>query len=330
MMYYIESDSTDPSYNLALEQYVFDSLGNENEYFMLWRNDNAIIVGKHQNTAGEINASYVREKGIRVVRRLSGGGAVYHDLGNVNFTFIVNGGNLGAFDFASFCKPVVRALASLGVTAEINGRNDMTIDGKKFSGNAQYCKRGRVMHHGTILYDSALSVVGQALVVPKDKIESKGLKSVQSRVTNVKSYMREDIPVERFINELRDAMFRENDMRPYTLTDTDRAAVQKLRDDVYATWEWNFGASPAYSITKERRVEGCGKVEVHMDVTEGIIRNVAFYGDYFGNGDPADLQAKLTGRRVERSDLAAALTGIDIAEYFHNLDVETLIDILTE
>ena len=330
MMYYLESESTDPRFNLALEQYVFDRLDKGHDYFMLWRNDNAIIVGKHQNTAGEINAAYVREKGIRVARRLSGGGAVYHDLGNVNFTFIVNGGNLGAFDFASFCKPVVRALASLGVTAEINGRNDMTIDEKKFSGNAQYCKRGRVMHHGTVLYDSNLSVVGQALVVPKDKIESKGLKSVQSRVTNVKSYMREDIPAERFIRELRDAMFRENAMTPYALTEADRAAVQKLRDDVYSTWEWNFGASPAYSVKKERRIEGCGKIEVHMDVKEGIIREIAFFGDYFGNGDPADLQEKLTGCKLERKALADALADIDIAEYFHNLELETFLNILTE
>jgi lipoate-protein ligase A len=330
MMYYIESDATDPYYNLAFEQYVFDGLSQADEYFMFWRNDNAIIVGKHQNIAGEINAPYVREKGIRVVRRLSGGGAVYHDLGNVNFTFIVNGGNLGAFDFASFCKPVVRALATLGVTAEINGRNDMTIDGKKFSGNAQYCKRGRVMHHGTVLYDSDLSVVGQALVVPKDKIESKGLKSVQSRVTNVKSYMHDDIPVERFIEELRDAMFRENAMIPYALTEADRAAVQKLRDEVYTTWEWNFGASPAYSIKKERRIEGCGKIEVHMNVKEGIIREIAFFGDYFGNGDTADLQTRLTGQKLERTALAGALTGVDITEYFHNLDLETFVNILTE
>jgi lipoate-protein ligase A len=329
-MYYIESPSTDPHFNLALEQYVFDRLDRNHEYFMLWRNDNAVIVGKHQNTAGEINASFVREKGIRVVRRLSGGGAVYHDLGNVNFTFIVNNKNLGAFDFASFCRPVVRALGCLGVTAEINGRNDMTIDGKKFSGNAQYCKRDRVMHHGTILYDSNLAVVGQALVVPKGKIESKGIKSVRSRVTNVKSYMPEDIPVERFIEELRDAMFKESDLVAYDLTDKDFAAVAKLREEVYDTWDWNYGASPAYTIRKERRIEGCGKLEVFMNVENGIIRKITFHGDYFGNGDPAELSAALTGRRLETSELAAALASQDIGEYFHNLDRKTFLSVLTE
>lgn len=330
MMHYIESDSTDPRFNLALEQYVFDFLPREHEYFMLWRNDNAIIVGKHQNTAGEINAAYVKEKDIRVVRRLSGGGAVYHDLGNVNFTFIVTSKNLGEFDFASFCRPVARALAELGVTAEINGRNDMTIDGKKFSGNAQYRKRNRVMHHGTILYDSNLSVVGEALVVPKDKIESKGLKSVQSRVTNVKEHMRGDAPVEDFVAALRDAMFREYGLVPYTLSPEDRAAIIKLQHDVYNTWNWNYGASPPYSIRKERRVEGCGKVEVFMDVKQGILNEIAFHGDYFGNGDPAQLAALLTGRRLEKSDLEAALMGTDISEYFHNLDKETFIALLMQ
>lgn len=329
-MYYIESDSTDPHYNLALEQYVFDALSADRNIFMLWRNDNAVIVGKHQNTVAEINPAYVREKGIRVVRRLSGGGAVYHDLGNVNFTFIVAAANLGAFDFASFCKPVVRALSGLGVNAEINGRNDMTIDGKKFSGNAQYCKQGRVMHHGTILYDSDLTVISRALNVPADKIESKGLKSVQSRVTNIKEYMSEDIPVEAFMRALRDAMFRENEMEEYVLSPGDLAAVAKLQAEVYDTWDWNYGKSPAYSIRKERRVEGCGKVEVHMNVAQGVVTDAAFYGDYFGNTDAAEIAALLKGHRLEAGELAELFKDTPVGEYFHNLGVGTFISILTE
>lgn len=329
-MRYIESSVTDPSFNLALEQYAFDVLAAEQDIFMLWRNENAIIVGKHQNTVAEINLPLVGKRGIRVVRRLSGGGAVYHDLGNVNFTFIVAAGNVAAFDFASFCRPVVRALAALGVTAEINGRNDMTIDGKKFSGNAQYCKRGRVMHHGTILYDSDLSVVGEALRVSKDKIESKGLKSVRSRVTNVKDFMQEDIPVEGFIRELRMAMFRENTMEPYALTREDLAAIRKLQREVYDTWDWNYGASPAYSITKERRVEGCGTISAHMNVEKGVITDIAFYGDYFGNADSSALAALLKGRRAEAGDLAQALADVSLGEYFHNLEKEDLLAILTQ
>lgn len=330
MMYYIYSDTTDPYFNLALEQFVFDNLSNEHEYFILWRNDNAIIIGKHQNTAGEINAEYVQKKDIRVVRRLSGGGAVYHDLGNVNFTFITSTNTKKAFDFGTFCRPVMRALATLGVTAEINGRNDMTIDGKKFSGNAQYRKRNRVMHHGTILYDSDLSVLGAALTVPKDKIESKGLKSVQSRVTNVKDYMPVDLGVERFMEEMRDAMFREYAMQPYTLTEADTEKVRHLQRTVYETWEWNYGESPAYSIRKERRVEGCGRLEVHMDVVKGEITRIAFFGDYFGNADGANLAHTLRGSLLERESLREALAGVSIADYFHNLSLDAFLEIMTE
>ena len=151
---YLDLMTTDPSYNLAMEQYVFDCLPRDRMYFMLWQNDNAIIVGKYQNTISEINEQAVRERGIRVVRRLSGGGAVYHDMGNLNFTFITDAGGSSALDMKLFCAPVVRTLAALGVKAEVNGRNDITIDGKKFSGNSQYLRQGRVMHHGTIMFDS--------------------------------------------------------------------------------------------------------------------------------------------------------------------------------
>ena len=320
----------DPYHNLALEQYAFDVLAARRGVFMLWRNDNAVIIGRHQNTVAEIDAAFVKRHGIRVARRLSGGGAVYHDLGNVNFTFITAAGSLDAFDFASFCRPVIRALADLGVRAEMNGRNDMTIDGKKFSGNAQYRKKGRVMHHGTILYNSDLNVVGKALVVPKDKIESKGLKSVQSRVTNVKPHMRDDLPVEDFMNVLRDAMFRELRLTAYALTPGDGDAVRKLRTEVYDTWDWNYGRSPAYNVTKERRVEGVGKISAHMNVERGVITDIAFFGDYFGNADASSLASALTGRRPEAEDLARALEGVDLGEYFHNLGKDTFLAILTQ
>ena len=202
----IQSPSTDPRFNLALEQYIFDQMPRNRSYLMLWRNDQTIVVGKHQDTFAEINADYVRANQIQVVRRLSGGGAVYHDLGNVNFTFIAD--HTGSdFDFSTFCRPVVKALHSIGVPAEINGRNDMTLDGKKFSGNSQYMKHGRVMHHGTLMFHSDLEVVSQALAVSKDKIESKGLKSVRSRVTNIKPYVQEDITTADFFRILREFMF---------------------------------------------------------------------------------------------------------------------------
>lgn len=331
-MRYIQSESADPYYNLALEQHIFDSIGTGESCFMLWQNDNTIVVGKHQNTFEEINAAYVEEKGITVVRRLSGGGAVYHDLGNLCFTFITDETDgRKAFDFAFFCKPVALALASMGVEVEISGRNDMTIDGKKFSGNAQYMKRGRIMHHGTILYDSDLDVASRALSVGGDKIESKGIKSVRSRITNIKPNMNREVSVIEFRDALRDYMFRENSMQYRALTAEDETAVLRLRDEVYSRWEWNFGASPEYSVRKSRRVDGCGQIDVYLSVgPNGIIDDAVFYGDYFGNADPAELTAKLKATSMERSALAAALADVNISLYFNNLKTEDFLSILLQ
>jgi lipoate-protein ligase A len=186
------------------------------------------------------------------------------------------------------------------------------------------------MHHGTILYDSDLAVVEKALVVPKDKIASKGIKSVQSRVTNVKNHIPADMPVAAFIAALREAMFRENNLIPYTLSAEDLAGVKALQKTVYDTWDWNYGMSPAYSIRKERRVEDCGKLEIHRDVEPGFIKDIAFFGDYFGNADSAALAALLRGRRLEEKELAPLINNAGIGEYFHNLDTGTFLSILLD
>ncbi len=328
-MRYILSPSTDCYWNLALEQYVFDNLDTDYGYFMLWQNDNTIVVGKHQNTAAEVNAEYVKDNDIKVVRRLSGGGAVYHDMGNLNYTFIDDNPD-NTFDFARFCNPVVKALASLGATAELSGRNDMTLDGKKFSGNAMYKKKGRVMHHGTLMFDSNLDILTNALKVSKDKIESKGIKSVRSRVTNIKPYIKDDLTVQDFIAALRDFMFSENDMEVYELTDEDIANVDKLCEEVYSKWEWNYGASPKYSVVKERRIDGFGKLEMYMDVNGGKITDISFYGDYFGNGDSEDIREKLIDVNLEESDIRSALSDVDINHYFNNLSLDQFISIIME
>lgn len=329
-MVYLESASTDPAFNLALEQYVFDSMPRSNEYFMLWQNDNAIIVGRHQNTAEEINADYVREHGIRVVRRLSGGGAVYHDLGNLNFTFIVDAEHADRLNLQVFCLPVVRALERLGVRAEISGRNDITIGGKKFSGNSQYIREGRIMHHGTLMFDSDLSVVAGALNPAGDKLASKGVKSVRSRVTNIRPWLNQDITLRQFWDLLRRSMGEERDMLPGALTEDDLRRVTAIRDTRYAAWEWNFGASPGYSIRKERRVEGCGKLQVFLEVERGKIAGFTVRGDYFGSGDSSDLARALTGCPLKREALNEALRAVPIDYYFSSLTPDQFIDILLQ
>jgi lipoate-protein ligase A len=321
MNLYIKSDSTDPYRNLALEQTIFDRLDRRHNYFMLWQNHNSIIIGRHQNTVEEINTAFVRERNITVARRLSGGGAVYHDLGNLNFTFITDVESMTALDFSSFCIPIQKALFSFGVRAEITGRNDMTVDGKKFSGNSQYIKQNRVMHHGTILYDSDLSMVSQALRVSKDKIESKGIKSIKSRITNIRPYMQKDISIDCFWEALREYMFAEYTMQELTLPEDAEKETERLRETVYSQWSWNYGVSPSYNLKKERRIEGCGKIEILLDITQGgLIRNMTIYGDFFGTRDIGELNARLTGCPMEAGKIRRALEGVDLSLYFNNLN----------
>jgi len=329
MNYYIESQSTDPAFNLALEQFVFDSLDRNANYFMLWQNDNSIIVGKHQNTTAEINTSYVNAHNIKVVRRLSGGGAVYHDLGNLNFTFITDANNDNSIDLKKFCLDIQKTLNALGVPAEISGRNDITIGGCKISGNAQYVKQGRVMHHGTLLYDSDLDMLSKALNVQNDKIESKGVKSIKSRVTNIRKYIKPDMTLNDFKTALKNHCFAEFDLSEYNLSAQENNEIEKIKERLYSRWSWNYGASPPYNIRKNRLIEGCGNIEILIDVAkEGIIKNITVYGDFFGSDDLNELTGIIKGCRYEYNELANLLMNTDTSRFFYNLDTGMFLSLL--
>ena len=328
-MNYLNLTTTDPAFNLAVEEYVFDYLPRDRMYVMLWQNDNAIIIGKNQNTLAEINEAYVKEQGIRVVRRLSGGGAVYHDMGNLNFTVIADAQG-EKLDFGRFCMLVVKALQRVGIKAEINGRNDMTIDGKKFSGNAQYLRQGRVMHHGTILFDSNAAVLANALKVDEAKIQAKGVKSVRSRVTNVRPCLPVDMTLPQFRQVLLDTILEEEPGEEYILNERDLAVVAKLKADRYDTWEWNYGHSPACTLHKKARVEGCGTVEAFITLREGTIWQIVFKGDFFGIADPEQLAAMLIGCRPDRASLEERLSRTDVSRYFMGMTVTELARILAD
>lgn len=317
--------SRDAAYNLALEQYAFDELSKEENVFMLWQNANAIIVGRHQNTVEEINQEYVDNNNIQVIRRLTGGGAVYHDMGNLNFTFITHSQTPGAVDLRAFTEPVVRALRKMGVPAEFNSRNDIAIEGKKFSGNAQYTGHGKVLHHGTLLFNSRLDVLSNALKVKPDKIRSKGVTSVRSRVTNIVEYLPEGTSLEEFRKNLIECLFNADDLMAYKLTDKDKEAVHALCETRYNTWEWNYGKSPQYDIRREAKYP-CGLVTVLMTVYKGRITKIDFYGDYFGNTEL--LAQALLGKRPIKEDYEAVLDDIMLSACIAGMTDEEFLDLM--
>ncbi len=318
---------TDPYFNLAAEEYAMSAF--DDDCFMLWRNAPAIIVGRHQNTLAEINVEYVRAHSLPVVRRLSGGGAVFHDLGNLNFTFIAAAdGPRNEVDFRRFTEPILDALRDLGINARFEGRNDLTIDGRKFSGNAEYVHGGRILHHGTLLFAARMADVAAALRPDPAKFADKAVKSVRSRVTNISEHLPHPMTVLEFRDCLMEhVMATAPAAQTYTFSEADRRAIARLRDEKYATWEWNYGHSPRYNFVKRLRTPG-GSVEAALEVSDGIIRAAAFYGDYFARGDPAAVAAALAGAPHRADALRERLATLPVAETFVNISADDLLQVL--
>lgn len=322
----VRSNFHNPYFNLAMEEYVFNKF--DGEVFMLWRNDQAIIVGKNQNTIEEINVDYVETNSIPVVRRMSGGGAVFHDLGNLNFTFISDDDGNSFSNFKRFTQPVVDLLQRLDVDAECSGRNDLTIDGKKFSGNAQFKSKKRVLHHGTLLFSSDIADISASLKPKASKFEGKSVKSVKSRVTNISAHLKKTMTIEEFMDALEAFMIEQADgFEKYELDAADIAAIDKMVAEKYSTWEWNYGKSPNYAFSREKRFEA-GSVQVNLDVKNGIIHQAKFYGDFFGVMDVSEIENKLVEVKHEREALDAVLSQIEISNYFLNIDKDSILDLM--
>ncbi|RJQ85910.1 MAG: lipoate--protein ligase [Desulfobacteraceae bacterium] len=327
-MFYIHNPSRNPYFNLALEEYALRYLPQDRSYFMLWQNDPAIIIGASQNTLEEINPVFVRRHGIHVVRRRSGGGAVYHDQGNLNFSFITDRAGRGAFDFQKFTVPVIRTLHKLGISSAFSNRNDLVIEARKFSGNAQYVSKDRLLHHGTLLVHSNLDHLQSALTVSKDKIQAKGIRSVRSRVTNISDHLGEQIPVDQLKNLLLAAIAEEEkDMTEYRLTAGDLTAVHRLMHERYLRRDWNFGSYSRFNVRRSHRF-AAGKVDARIGVAGGRIERLKFYGDFFAHGDLGEFERRLTGLRRDRSEIKDVLDTLDVDHYFHRIEKEGLLDLI--
>ncbi|MBM7565976.1 lipoate--protein ligase [Paenibacillus sacheonensis] len=327
MLFIDNGSNNDPAWNLALEEYALRHLAGEQDFLLFYINEPSIIIGKNQNTAEEVNAAFVEANGIHVVRRLSGGGAVYHDLGNLNFSFITKDDGKSFHNFRKFTEPVVAALHKLGVEAELSGRNDLQVGERKISGNAQFASKGVMFSHGTLLFDSEVDAIVSALNVNPLKFESKATKSVRSRVANIAEFLDEPMTIEQFRSFILASVFGGGEVPEYRLSEADLAAVGKLADERYRSWDWNYGRSPKFNVRQTKRLSA-GTYDVRLLVEGGIIVEASVFGDFFGTGEVADVTSKLAGIKYDAASVDEALRDIDLTVYFGPVDRQEWLELL--
>ncbi|SDT17169.1 lipoate-protein ligase A [Paenibacillaceae bacterium GAS479] len=327
MLFINNGDMHDPSLNLALEEYVLRHLPADNDYLLFYINEPSIIIGKNQNTLEEINEDYVRERGIHVVRRLSGGGAVYHDHGNLNYSFITKDDGESFRNYKKFTEPVIGALRSMGVEAELSGRNDIQVGERKISGTAQFATRGRMYTHGTLLFNSDISHVASALKVNPEKFKSKSTKSVRSRVANISEFLQEPMTVQQFRSRVLESLYKGEPVETYELTESDWAGVRKIAEERYRSWDWNYGRSPAFNMRQVKRLSA-GTYDVRLNVVEGRIQQASIYGDFFGTAEVSELEGRLSGIRYDLDSVREALEGVELTPYLGPMEPDEFLGLL--
>lgn len=319
-MLLLESPSHDPHFNLALEETVFRTA--QEDVFMLWQNAPSIIVGRNQATLREIDVAFVQQHDLPVVRRMTGGGAVYHDLGNLNYSFVEVGAQQHFGDYARYAAPMLEALRALGIDAHLQGRNDLVVEDKKISGNAQWALKGRMLHHGTLLVHADLSVLARALRPDRHKIQSKGIVSTAARVANLKDF----IP-SLTVDVLKEALFAHMGSKAERMPICEHVlqAARALQKQTYDAWTWNYGASPLYTHEKSLQTEA-GRVVVQLTVQQGIIEDVHITGDFMSGLDTLPVHLALCGVRHEEDALKNAIE--PLTELPANLTKEVFVSLL--
>lgn len=330
-MIYVINNNNSCFFNHAAEEYLMNNF--DDEVFMLWVNKPSILIGRNQNTLTEINYDYVKDNDIDVVRRLSGGGAIYNDFGNMNFTFITHRNkenNHVKNSFKKFAYPVIEALRSLGVDAEFTGRNDIVIEGRKFSGNAQYFQKDKLLHHGSILFDCDMSKLAYALKSKAIKFKNKGVKSVGGRVTNILPHLDKGMTLEEFREYLKNYIIDTyNIEKVIEFNEDDIEMIEKISRERFQSWEWNYGKSPVYKYENSVK-HPSGLVEYSLNVEEGMITDISIYGDYFGERNIGELEKILIGVKHSKDHLEYRLKDISLNEYIGGLTTKDLVNDLLE
>jgi len=319
----ITSPYSNPYFNLALEEYLLKCF--QEDLFLLYRNTPSIVVGKHQNTLAEINLPFVQEKEILVARRITGGGTVYHDLGNLNFAFFTTGREGELVDYKRATLPIIEALKEMGLEVRLGKHNELLLKGLKISGTASHVFKKRVLHHGTLLFSSEMGNLSAALKSVKELFTDRAVKSIRSRVTNISDHLTEGMDVEVFQEKILDHMLRTHkDAKPYQFSKTDIAEISALRDAKFSTWEWNFGYSPKYQFCKSISFN-TGRLDLYMNVEKGVIRELQILGEFTSLRDKALLEQMLVGTIHDPETLRNKLSGIDVSDYISGLENEKLL-----
>ena len=325
-MRYLKNPSTNPYYNMAFDEYCLESLPIDEPVFFLWQNRPAVIVGYNQEVNTEVNLDYLKEKGIDLVRRVTGGGAVYHDLENLNYTIVGRSEDLER-DYPEYAALMMKALQALGVPATLSGRNDILVDGKKVSGFAKRVCKNRLMVHGTLMYNVEVDVLTHVLNPSTTKLQSKGITSVRSRVTNLCNYLPELSDIQAFKNRLEEILSNNYSDAEYKLSEADLANIQQLTDEKFATWEWNYGRSPKATLVHSARL-ACGTVEIHLTLAENRIASCRFGGDFLGNLPASDVEKALTGIPYEINEIRKCLSKLEISRYFDRVSADNLLEMM--
>lgn len=327
MLFVDNQQITDPRINLAIEEHLLRNLAQPDPLLLFYINEPAVIIGRNQNTVAEIDPEFIAQQQIHVVRRLSGGGAVYHDLGNLNFSFITNGrDHLHQFD--QFLRPVVAALQKMGLNAQIRGKSDIFVADKKVSGNAQFASNGRMFSHGTLLFNSNLQNLLNALNPSQQHISSQAVQSIRNFVTNLSDHLPQPLTIQQLQTVLLQELFGQQPAPEYTLGPDDWQQIEQISASRYQTWEWNYGRSPRFNIQKQAQFPQVGKIELRLEVEKGHISQLKFYGDFAGSADIADLEARLIGQPYNQQTLTNTLKSIEISPYFGNLSKPDLLQLI--
>ncbi|WP_027123846.1 lipoate--protein ligase [Mycoplasmoides pirum] len=330
MSWFLSTSSLNPYINAATEEYLLKNFDSKNEPIIyLWRNDNTIVIGRNQNPLKEINLESVQNDHVNLFRRLSGGGTVYHDLGNLNYSFINKTNISKPNSYKDLAIPIIDFLNSIGVKAEFKGRNDIEIDGKKISGNAQYIYQDKLLHHGTLLFSLNQNKLSKYLNVDPSKIQAKGIDSIKKRITNISEHLPRnfDWDIDIFIDKISNWFLKNNDCKPIVLDEFAKKIIEDRAKNHFSSWDWNYGNLDEATFLNKKRFQG-GNLEVYLIVKNGLIKKINFIGDFLSVKDINDLEEKFVNKKYNIQQVNLILSQFDLKDYFGQISKNEILTVM--